>query len=175
MTWERGLVQVYTGEGKGKTTAALGVALRAAGHGLRVHIVQFMKGWLESGEQKAVEWLPTVTLARFGSQGFVHPHKPRPEDVRQAHLALAEAERAMGEEGMAIVILDEVNTALSFGLLTLEEVLALIEKKPAGVELILTGRGAPDALCQRADLVTEMCLRKHPYDAGVPARAGIEY
>ena len=175
MPLERGLVQVYTGDGKGKTSAALGLALRAAGHHLRVHIVQFMKGWPNYGELQSVKWLPTVTLRQFGRRGFVHPQHPTPADYEQASLALAEARRAMLSGDVDIVILDEVNVALDMGLLTLESVLALLEEKPAHVELVFTGRGAPEELCRRADLVTEMKMLKHPYNQGVPARKGIEY
>lgn len=171
----QGLVQVYTGDGKGKTTAALGLALRAAGRGLRVHIVQFMKGWLDSGEQRAVEWLPTVTLARFGHRGFVNPKHPRPEDLEQARLALEEGRRAMRSGEVDILILDEAITALSFGLLSLEDILKLLDERPPHVELVLTGRGAPAELCRRADLVTEMCARKHPFAQGVQAREGVEF
>jgi cob(I)alamin adenosyltransferase len=175
MPLEKGLVQVYTGDGKGKTTAALGLALRAAGHGLRVHIVQFMKGWMESGEQQAVAYLPTVTLARFGRRGFVHPKHPRPEDFAQARLALEEGRRAMHSGEVDILILDEAITALSFGLLSLDDILGLLDERPPHMELVLTGRDAPEELCRRADLVTEMCARKHPFEQGIEARRGIEY
>ncbi len=175
MPLEKGLVQVYTGDGKGKTTAALGLALRAAGQGLRVHIVQFMKGWMEAGEHRAVEWLPTVTLARFGHQGFVNPRHPRPEDFEQARLAMEEGRRVMRSGEADILILDEVITAMAFGLLSLEDVLSLMDERPPQMELVLTGRDAPEELCRRADLVTEMCARKHPFAQGVTARRGIEF
>jgi len=175
MPLERGLVQVYTGDGKGKTTAALGLALRAAGYGLRVHIVQFLKGWTHYGELAGVKLLPSVTLRQFGRQGFVNPKRPLPADYELARAALEDARRAMLAGEVDIVILDEVNNALELGLLPVEAVLALLDERPASVELILTGRGAPEVLRERADLVTEMRAVKHPYDSGLVARKGIEY
>ena len=174
MRLERGLVQVYTGKGKGKTTAALGLALRAAGHGLRVHIVQFLKGWPDRGELRSIERLPGVTLREFGRQGFVDPRHPQPADYELAGQALAEARAALAGD-VDLLILDEANVALLFGLVSLEDVLALLDARPAHVEVVLTGQGAPQGLIERADLVTEMSLVKHPYDAGVPARRGIDY
>jgi len=175
MPLERGMVQVYTGEGKGKTTAALGLTLRAAGHGLRVHIVQFLKGWPHYGELEGLKFLPNVTLRQFGREGFVNPKKPLPADYERAGAALQDARAAMLSGEVDIVILDEVNNALELGLVSQEAVLALLDARPANVELILTGRGAPEEICRRADLVTEMRAIKHPYEDGVTARKGIEY
>jgi len=175
MPLERGLVQVYTGDGKGKTTAALGLALRAAGYGLRVHIVQFLKGWEHYGELAGVKLLPSVTLRQFGRSGFVNPKRPLPQDYDLARAALADVRAAMLSGEVDIVILDEVNNALELGLLPVEAVLALLDERPANVELVLTGRGAPAAIRERADLVTEMQAVKHPYDSGLVARKGIEY
>lgn len=175
MALERGLVQVYTGDGKGKTTAALGLALRAAGHGLRVEIVQFMKGWSGYGELQGVEWLPTVAIHPFGRSGWVHPERPEPEDYERAAEALAYAREIMAGGQADIVVLDEINVALDYGLLTVEAVLALLDGKPPAVELIMTGRNAHPELVRRADLVTEMCKIKHPYDRGVEGRQGIEF
>lgn len=175
MGLKRGLVQVYTGEGKGKTTAALGLAMRAAGHGLRVYIVQFMKGWPNYGELKSVRRHPEITLRQFGRPEFVDPEKPDPADMEMAREALQEARRVIASGSYDLVILDEVNVALKYGLIELKQVLALIEEKPESVELVLTGRYAPPELIERADLVTEMREVKHPYKKGVKGRKGIEY
>lgn len=175
MGLKRGLVQVYTGEGKGKTTAALGLAMRAAGHGLRVYIIQFMKGWPNYGELKSVGGHPQITLRQFGRPGFVDPEKPEPADVEMAQEALREARRVLVSGSYDLVILDEVNVALKWGLIELEDVLALIEEKPKHVELVLTGRYAPPEVIERADLVTEMREVKHPYRRGIKGREGIEY
>ncbi len=175
MPLERGLVQVYTGSGKGKTTAALGLALRAAGHGFKTYIIQFMKGWPDYGELFSIECLPTVSLRQFGRAEFVDKENPDPEDVRMAHDALRHAAEAMESDEYDILILDEINVALDFGLLALEEALRLLDAKPPTLELVLTGRNAPPEIIQRADLVTEMLAIKHPFAKGVEARKGIEY
>lgn len=175
MPLAQGRIQVYTGDGKGKTTAALGLALRAAGHGLRVAIVQFMKGWPGYGERKGVEWLPTVAIHPFGRRGWVHPDNPEPEDYDGAAAALAYARQVMLGGLIDVVVLDEVNVALDYGLLDLEDVLALLDGKPPAVELVLTGRNAHPQVVARADLVTEMRKVKHPYDRGLDGRQGIEF
>ncbi len=175
MAWEQGLIQVYTGEGKGKTTAALGLALRAAGHGLRVEIVQFMKGWLGYGELKAVDWLPTVAIHPFVRDGWVHPVGPEQEDYARAAEALDFTQQLLGADEVNILVLDEINVALDYGLLDLEDVLDLLDGKPPAVELILTGRTAHSEVIRRADLVTEMRKVKHPFDQKIPGRQGIEF
>jgi len=175
MALARGLIQVYTGDGKGKTTAALGLALRAAGHGLRVEIVQFMKGWPGYGELRGVEQLATVAIHPFGRSGWVHPDHAEPEDYEQAVEALAYARQAMTSGKADIVVLDEVNVALDYGLLDLEAVLALLDDKPPTMELILTGRNAHPEVIHQADLVTEMRKVKHPYDQGIHGRQGIDF
>ncbi len=175
MSEEIGLVQIYTGDGKGKTTAALGLALRAAGYGMRTYIGQFMKGQ-DYGELTGARLLaPYLTIEQYGRPSFVHLHRASPEDVRLAHEGLEKARAAMRSGNYAIIVLDEVCVALHFGLLEIEEVLAFLEEKPEGVELVLTGRRAPEELIARADLVTEMREVKHPYRRGIPARKGIEY
>lgn len=171
----RGLVQVFTGDGRGKTSAAIGAVIRALGHGLRVYIVHFMKGDSPSGEGKILSRLANVTVASFGSGSFVYPPEVKTEDKEQAKKALAAARQAMLSGGYDLVVLDEVNLAVAFKLVELDEVLKLIDDKPRGVELILTGRRADSRLVQAADLVTEMLNIKHPYDEGVAAREGIEY
>ena len=175
MTLKQGLIQVYTGSGKGKTTAALGLALRAAGHDLQVYIIQFMKGWPHYGELVSVQRLPNVTLRQFGRPDFVNREHPNPEDIRLAHEALEHAEQIVASGDYDLVILDEVNVALDYGLIGLDDLLALVDAKPEHVELVLTGRGAHPEIVKLADLVTEMLAIKHPYDAGVPGRKGIEY
>lgn len=170
-----GLIQVYTGDGKGKTTAALGLALRAAGHGMRTYIGQFLKG-RDYGELESIKQLaPRVTLEQYGLDAWVHVGSVTPEQRQAAQAGLAKARQALVSGDYDIVILDEVNVALYFGVLTEAEVLDLVDSKPAHVELILTGRRAPQAILERADLVTEMREVRHPYQRGVPARRGIEF
>jgi len=172
--FKKGYVQIYTGNGKGKTTAALGLAFRAAGNHFHVFIGQFMKGQ-EYGELEAAKRLsPYITIEQFGKPTFVHVDKATEEDIRLAKEGLERSREAMLSEEHDIVILDEINVAIFFKLVTTEEVLALIEEKPAGVELILTGRYAPKELIEKADLVTEMKEIKHYYTQGVQARKGIE-
>lgn len=175
MPLEQGLIQVYTGDGKGKTTAALGLALRAAGHGLQVYIVQFMKGWPDYGELAALEQQPNITLVQFGRPDFVDRDKPDPQDARMAQEAWQHALDILSNGQYDVVILDEINVALDYGLLSLRQVLALLDAKPQHVELVLTGRAAHQEIVQRADLVTEMLSIKHPYHNGIHARRGIEY
>lgn len=172
---ERGLLQIYTGDGKGKTTAALGLALRAAGWGMKTYIGQFMKG-RAYGELEAVRALaPLITIEQFGRNSLVHVKEGTPEDRKAAQVGLRAARTAMTSGEYDIVVLDEINVALFFQLLTLQEVLDLIDAKPPHIELILTGRRVPQELIERADLVTEMREVKHPYQKGIGARRGIEY
>jgi cob(I)alamin adenosyltransferase len=171
--WQTGYVQVYTGDGKGKTTAALGLALRAAGAGLKVFIAQFIKGRHYS-ELAAVERLADcVTLRQFGRGCFIR-REPAPEDIAAAQRGLDEARDVLAAGHHGLVILDEANVATQLGLFTADELLDLIESKPAHVELVITGRGAHPRVLERADLVTEMREIKHYYTRGVQARRGIE-
>ncbi len=169
----RGYVQVYTGDGKGKTTAALGLALRASGHGLHTYIGQFMKGQ-HYGELDALHGHPCITIEQYGDVRCIRREEVTPEHVAQARRGLERARAAMLSGRYDIVVLDEVNVSIWFGLLTVEEVLAFIDQKPTRVELVLTGRRAPQELIERADLVTEMLEVKHYYQQGVMAREGIE-
>jgi cob(I)alamin adenosyltransferase len=171
----KGYIQVYTGNGKGKTTAALGLALRAAGCGLRSYVGQFLKGQAY-GEIAAVRKLaPSITIEQFGRKGFVHvTENPDDEDIQRARTGLEKCRRAMLSGRYAVIILDEVNVALHFRLLSVKDVLGFLNEKPADVEVILTGRYAPPSLLRRADLVTEMKEKKHYYRQGVRARTGIE-
>ena len=170
-----GYIQVYTGNGKGKTTAALGLALRAAGHGMRTYIGQFLKGQ-HYGELAAVEKLsPLIRIERFGREGFLHiTEGPDDEDIRRAREGLQKCREAMLSGKYQIIILDEVNTAVLLKVLTEHDLLDFLAEKPDSVELVLTGRGAPQAVIEKADLVTEMKSLKHYYERGVKAREGIE-
>lgn len=171
----RGYVQVYTGTGKGKTTAALGLALRAAGRGLRTYIGQFLKGQ-EYGELRALAPLsPLITIEQFGRRGFIHVGRdPDEEDYERARAGLKKCRDAMLSGTYSLVVLDEVCVALHFRLLSEKDILDFLDEKPETVEVVLTGRFAPQAVLDRADLVTDMAGVKHYYDRGVRARDGIE-
>ena len=172
---EKGLIQVYTGNGKGKTTASLGLALRAAGHGFKVLVVQFMKGNTEYGEVESARRLhPYLTVKRAGRKGFVSKSHPDPADVQAAQEGFFLAKKAIENREYDIVILDEINVAIDYGLILLPDLLHLIDLKPETVELILTGRNARSEIIEKADLVTEMVERKHYYSQGISARKGIE-
>jgi cob(I)alamin adenosyltransferase len=173
---KKGLLQVYTGPGKGKTTAALGLALRAVGQGNKVSMIQFIKGGWKYGELKAPDFLPGFEIKPMG-KGFVGlgGKKPAPEDIALAKETLAECKKVVMAGNHELVILDEINCALSLDLIEASEVLSLINKKPSHVHLVLTGRGALDEIIAAADLVTEMKEVKHPYHEGVKAQKGIEF
>ncbi len=168
-----GYLQVYTGNGKGKTTAALGLAIRAAGRGLTVYFGQFMKGSFY-GEQKILGDIPEITLVQFGSETCIRREDVTDTHIEQARTGLEQIRKILQSREHDLVILDEVNVAVWFGLLTVEEVLTTLDHRPENVELVLTGRYAPDAFIDRADLVTEMREIKHYYSRGIPARDGIE-
>jgi cob(I)alamin adenosyltransferase len=170
---QRGCFQVYTGDGKGKTTAALGLALRASGRGMPVYIGQFMKGQ-DYGELHALPRLGTVTVEQYGDPGWVYRGKVTEEQRALARAGLEKGRAALVSGRYRIVILDEINMAVWFGLIGLEEALGLVAARPPGVELVFTGRRADAALIEAADLVTEMREVKHYYAQGVPAREGIE-
>lgn len=168
-------MEVFTGDGKGKTSAALGTVIRALGHGLRVYIAFFMKGNFPYGEQKILSQLPNVTLATFGHEHFVAPTDVKEEEKAEARRALQAARQAMLSGNYDIVVLDEVNVAAAWKLIDIDEVIKLIKEKPEKVELILTGRYADPKLLELADLVTNMVKVKHPYDKGIVSRKGIEF
>jgi cob(I)alamin adenosyltransferase len=171
----QGLIQVYTGDGKGKTTCALGLALRAVGQGFKVFMVQFFKG-RETGETRAAARLaPDLTIRTFGRAALVNLRSPTPEDLALLREGFELARTAINGGEHDLVILDEINLALTYGLLPLEEVLATLRRRPAWVEVVLTGRQAPPELINLADLVTEMRPLKHYYEAGIAARRGIEW
>ncbi len=172
----KGYIQVYTGDGKGKTTAALGLAFRAAGRGLKSFVIHFMKGGLRYGEMVAAKRLePEITVVQMGRETFVDRENPAPEDIELARKGLELAKEVIMGGLHDLVILDEINVALDYGLIKREEVLALIKEKPGHVELILTGRDAPKEIIDAADLVSEVVERKHYYRRGVMGREGIEY
>lgn len=170
-----GYFHVYTGNGKGKTSAALGLALRATGHGLRTYIGQFMKG-RDCGELKASSLLaPYLTIEQYGTNRFVVAEDmPDDDDVQRAKGGLEKAKSAMLSGNYDIVVLDEIINAYTFHLITLQEMLEIVAAKPVRVELIFTGRNAPPELIEKADLVTEMKEIKHYYRQGAKARQGIE-
>ena len=171
----QGYIQVYTGNGKGKTTAALGLAVRAAGHGLRTVILQFMKGRIDYGELEGARMLaPYVEIRQAGRDTFVNRKNPDPEDVRLAREGWGWARDIIREGKTDILVLDEINCAMDFGLIPVDEVIEVLRSKPSGMELVLTGRGAPKAVMEIADLVTEMKEIKHYYAKGVDARIGVE-
>ncbi len=172
---KKGIIHVYTGDGKGKTTAALGLGLRAVGHGLKVYMIQFMKGGVDYGEHKAVEYLPNFRIVQFGRPELVNPSSPGEEDVKAAKAAIEHARRVVMSGKYDVVILDEVNVALDFKLVGIEEVIDIIRNKPEHVELVLTGRYAPVEIIRAADLVTFMREVKHPYREGLSKRKGIDY
>ena len=170
---EKRFVQIYTGNGKGKTTAALGLSLRASGHGLKTYFGQFMKG-RHYGELTALRDHPHITIDQYGDMKCIHR-----DEVTQQHIDLAKdglraVHTAMVSGQYDIVVLDEINVAIWFGLVTVEEVLDVLKDRPENVEVILTGRFAPEKLIEAADLVSEMMEVKHYYTRGVLARDGFE-
>ncbi len=172
---KRGFVHLYTGEGEGKTTNALGMALRAVGHGYKVIVIQFMKGRKNIGEYKVKEKLGSnYEIHQFGSREFIDLYNPGPEDIARAQEALEFAGKQLKRKPK-LLILDEVNLAAAFKLIDVKDVLDLLDEIPPETTVILTGRRAPEKLIDRADLVTEMLEVKHPMAKGLPARKGIEY
>lgn len=171
---DKGLVMVYTGDGKGKTTAAVGQALRALGHGFRVYMIHFMKG-RDYGEFLAAEKLPRLTVDRAGRDTFVNRENPDPVDIELAREGFARAGRAIKSGEYDLVVLDEINVAVDYDLIPEADLFSLLEQKPPGVNLVLTGRGASPELIKRADMVSEVLMIKHHYNNGVPGRKGIEY
>lgn len=172
---EKGLIQVYTGNGKGKTSAAFGLALRAIGNGFKVFVIQFIKGGFDYGELHAIKSLPNLELRAFGRGKFISQTPPDKEDVKLAREGFELAKKVIEDGDFDIVILDEINVAMHLKLIKVSEVLDLIRNKPKHVELVLTGRNAPSEIVEIADLVTEMKEIKHPYASGAQPRKGIEY
>ena len=171
---EKGLVMVYTGNGKGKTTAALGLALRAIGNGARVMMMQFMKG-KTYGELKAAEHLPGFEIIMTGRSVFVDKKNPAEIDVKIAQEAFQKVRDSIDSGQYDLVILDEINVALDYTLISVSQVLNLINNRPAHVNLVLTGRNAPTAIMEASDMISEVKEIKHHYQKGIKARQGIEY
>jgi cob(I)alamin adenosyltransferase len=171
----KGYVQVYTGNGQGKTTAALGQALRALGHGKKVLVIQFMKGRKYGEVICAEQCLPNLTVRLCGLDSFVMRGNPAPVDVELARQGLDLARNAILSGDYDMVILDEINVAMDFGLVPVESVVSMLKHKPAGVDVILTGRYAPKEIIEIADTVSEVKEIKHHYAQGIKERAGIEF
>jgi cob(I)alamin adenosyltransferase len=173
----KGLVHVYTGEGKGKTTAALGVAMRAVGWGLNVCVIQFIKGYADIGEALFANRFPeNLTIKQFTTDGSRSIDvKKVSQRKRESEEAMAYAEEAVKSDSYDLIILDEINNAAHFNLIEMARILRMIENKPEHLELILTGRDAPQETIDAADYVTEMRKIKHPYEQGIQARKGIDY
>lgn len=173
---DQGLVLIFTGSGKGKTTAAIGSVVRAAGHGLRVFVIYFMKGEdFIHGENIILAQLPNVKIANFGQSGWINKKNRNARHKEQAALALTTAKNAIISGDYDIIVLDEITVAIEYRLIELEDFIEFVKEKPKEVALILTGRFANPRLIQMADLVTEMQMVKHPYTQGIEAQRGIEY
>ncbi len=171
---KKGLVQIYTGNGKGKTTASLGLAFRAAGHDFQVYVMQFMKGQTIYGELETAKRLgPNITIEQVGREVFVS-RNPDPKDLKLAAEAFEKARKLVTSGDYDLVILDELNCVVDYGLVSVEDVKDLIRRKAPHTELVMTGRGAHPEIIELADLVTEMREVKHYFNAGQPARKGIE-
>ena len=176
MKLKQGLIQVYTGEGKGKTTAALGLAMRAAGTGLNVCVIQFIKGYKNIGELKSAKNLgENLQIIQFHDDRARTIGQPQTIHKVAAQKALKYVQKIIKEAKHDLVILDEINNALFYKLIPVKKVLEILDSKPTKMELVLTGRNAPAEILEKAHLVTEMKKIKHPFDNGINARKGIEY
>ena len=174
-TDERGLVIVHTGTGKGKSTAAFGMVMRCIGHGMRVGIVQFVKGVWGTGERVVLERFPDLVTCRAMGEGFTWETRDRARDIAAAQAAWEMAKEMIADPSYSLVLLDELNIVLRYGYLPVAEVMAELKAKPRDLHIVVTGRNAPAELVEAADLVTEMTLVKHPFRAGVKAQPGIEF
>jgi cob(I)alamin adenosyltransferase len=171
---EKGYIHVYTGPGKGKTTAALGLGLRAAGAGFKVHMIQFMKGRRYS-ELNSIEKLSDFTVSQHGRDEFVNKDKPEQIDIDLAKEGFAYAKKLIKSGKYDMIILDEINVAIDYNLIDINDLIKIIENKPDALELVLTGRYAHPEIQRVADYVTEMLEIKHPYQQGVEARKGVDF
>ena len=174
-TIEKGLVIVHTGTGKGKTTAAFGLAMRAIGNGMRIGVVQFVKGKWETGERHALAAFPDQVVIRTMGEGFTWETQDRARDIKAARKAWETAKEMIADRAYDMVILDELNIVLRYDHLPLEEVLETLKHKPSRTHVVITGRNARPELIELADLVTEMKLLKHPFRSGVKAQPGIGF
>lgn len=172
-TDKKGYIHIYTGDGKGKTTAALGLAIRAAGYGMKTYIGQFMKGQ-HYGELTALRDHPCITIEQYGDVECVHREEITQKHMDQAQQGLKQARKTMHSHRFDIIILDEINVAVWFDLITTEDVFELLNERPKNIEFILTGRRAPEAFLEMADLVSDVKEIKHYYNRGVKARTGID-
>ncbi|AYO79066.1 cob(I)yrinic acid a,c-diamide adenosyltransferase [Sphingobium yanoikuyae] len=174
-TQEKGLLIVHTGKGKGKTTAALGMVVRMIGHGRKVGVVQFVKGAMTTGEKAVFDAFPEQIEFKPMGEGFTWNTQDRSRDIALAREAWDEVKRMVADPDYAMVLADELNIVLRYDYLPLDEVLAVLTGKDDMKHVVVTGRNAPEALIEAADLVTEMTMIKHPFRSGVKAQAGIEY
>ncbi|MFZ5792464.1 MAG: cob(I)yrinic acid a,c-diamide adenosyltransferase [Pseudomonadota bacterium] len=174
-TAEKGLLIVHTGKGKGKSSAAFGMVLRCIGHGMPVGIVQFVKGKWETGERTVLERFPDLVTIKAMGEGFTWETQDRARDIRAAEAAWAEAKRLMEDPRLRLLLLDELNIVLRYEYLPVTEVVETLKRRRPDLHVVVTGRNAPDALIEAADLVTEMTMVKHPFRDGVKAQAGIEF
>lgn len=170
-----GLVHIYCGDGKGKTTAAIGLGVRAALNSFDVYMIQFMKGKIDYGELKVTQCIPKFKIVQYGRKEFVDTTNPKKIDVKLAKKAFKHAKKIVNSGEYDLVILDEINYAINYMLLKLEDVINLIDNKPKNVELVLTGNYTSKRLEEKADYVTKMVNCKHPFQKGILARKGIEY
>ncbi|MGA1850043.1 cob(I)yrinic acid a,c-diamide adenosyltransferase [Sphingobium yanoikuyae] len=174
-TQEKGLLIVHTGKGKGKTTAALGMVVRMIGHGKKVGVVQFVKGAMTTGEKAVFDAFPEQVEFKPMGEGFTWNTQDRSRDIALAREAWDEVKRMVADPDYAMVLADELNIVLRYDYLPLDEVLAVLTGRDEMKHVVVTGRNAPEALIEAADLVTEMTMIKHPFRSGVKAQAGIEY
>jgi cob(I)alamin adenosyltransferase len=174
-TIEKGLLIVHTGKGKGKSTAAFGMALRAVGHGFRTGIVQFVKGRWDTGERRVLARFPDLVTFKAMGEGFTWETQDRARDIAAARAAWAEARAMMADPSYRLILLDELNIVLRYDYLPVGEVVDTLTRRRPDLHVVITGRNAPEELIAAADLVTEMTLVKHPFREGVKAQAGIEF
>jgi len=174
-TEERGLLIVHTGTGKGKSTAAFGMVLRCIGHGMRVGVVQFVKGAWGTGERSVLEKFPELVTIRAMGEGFTWDTQDRARDIAAARAAWEAAKAMIADPSYRLILLDELNIVLRYDYLPVEEVVAALTAKPRDLHVVVTGRNAKPELIEIADLVTEMTMVKHPFRSGVKAQAGIEF
>jgi cob(I)alamin adenosyltransferase len=174
-TETRGLMLVHTGKGKGKSSAAWGMVMRCLGHGMRVGIVQFIKGAWSTGEATFLKRFPDLVTIRTMGEGFTWETQDRARDVAAAERAWVEARTMLADPALQLIVLDELNVVLRYDYLPLQAVLDAVAARPAQQHVVITGRNAPQALVDTADLVTEMTLVKHPFRAGIKAQPGIEF
>jgi cob(I)alamin adenosyltransferase len=174
-TIEKGLIIVHTGKGKGKSTAAMGLAMRAIGHGMKVGIVQFVKGVWETGERDVLDKFPDLVTIKAMGEGFTWETQNRTRDIEAAETAWATAKEMIADENYKMVILDELNIVLRYDYIPLDDVIETLKAKRLDLHVVVTGRNAKEDLIEIADLVTEMTMVKHPFRDGVKAQAGIEF